>query len=95
MGGRHADVYSFWGEPLDGIRELIGRVRCAAAAIRPSSAGSPAEVVPVLQEMGLYRSAYESQTLRGNLGLPVPENRYTAARRQAVTSGAGLLRVGS
>ncbi len=32
VGGRHADVYSFWGEPLDGIRELVGRVRLAAAA---------------------------------------------------------------
>lgn len=32
VGGRHADVYTFWGEPLDGIRELIGRVRGAAAA---------------------------------------------------------------
>jgi alkanesulfonate monooxygenase len=31
VGGRHADVYSFWGEPLDGIRELIARVRLAAA----------------------------------------------------------------
>jgi alkanesulfonate monooxygenase len=31
VGGRHADVYSFWGEPLDGIRELIGQVRAAAA----------------------------------------------------------------
>ena len=37
-------------------------------------------VVPLLQERGLYRRDYEAQTLRGNLGLPVPENRYTAAR---------------
>jgi alkanesulfonate monooxygenase len=31
IGGRHADVYSFWGEPLAGIRELIGRVRDSGA----------------------------------------------------------------
>jgi alkanesulfonate monooxygenase len=31
IGGRHADVYTFWGEPLDGIRELIGRVRASGA----------------------------------------------------------------
>jgi alkanesulfonate monooxygenase len=31
VGARHADVYSFWGEPLTGIRELIGRVRGATA----------------------------------------------------------------
>ena len=29
------------------------------------------------------RAEYEAGTLRGNLGLPVPENRYTRARRTA------------
>ncbi|MGO4538533.1 LLM class flavin-dependent oxidoreductase [Paenibacillus sp. 2TAB19] len=33
-------------------------------------------VVPILQERGIYRTEYESDTLRGNLGLPIPENRY-------------------
>ncbi|MGE8077464.1 LLM class flavin-dependent oxidoreductase [Peribacillus loiseleuriae] len=33
-------------------------------------------VVPILQERGLYRTEYEHDTLRGNLGLEVPENRY-------------------
>jgi FMN-dependent oxidoreductase (nitrilotriacetate monooxygenase family) len=42
-----------------------------------------AEVVPVLQQRGLFRRDYEHTTLRGNLGLDVPENRNTAARRQA------------
>lgn len=42
-----------------------------------------AEVVPVLQQRGLFRREYEHATLRGNLGLDVPENRNTAARRQA------------
>ncbi len=37
-------------------------------------------VVPILQERGLYRTAYESDTLRGNLGLPFPVNRYTRER---------------
>jgi FMN-dependent oxidoreductase (nitrilotriacetate monooxygenase family) len=41
------------------------------------------EVVPVLQQRGLFRREYEHRTLRGNLGLDVPENRNTAARRQA------------
>lgn len=35
-------------------------------------------VVPILQERGIYRINYESDTLRGNLGLPIPANRYTA-----------------
>src|SRR5476649_2253563 len=42
-----------------------------------------AEVVPVLQQRGLFRTDYEHRTLRGHLGLEVPENRNTAARRQA------------
>jgi len=34
-------------------------------------------VIPILQERGIYRTEYESDTLRGNLGLPIPANRYT------------------
>jgi len=30
VGGKHADVYAFWGEPLDGIRHRIAQVRAAA-----------------------------------------------------------------
>lgn len=40
-------------------------------------------VVPILQERGLFRTEYEADTLRGNLGIPVPENRYSAARKAA------------
>jgi alkanesulfonate monooxygenase len=34
VGGKHADVYAFWGEPLDGIRRRIAQVRAAASAAR-------------------------------------------------------------
>jgi alkanesulfonate monooxygenase SsuD/methylene tetrahydromethanopterin reductase-like flavin-dependent oxidoreductase (luciferase family) len=34
-------------------------------------------VVPILQARGLFRTEYEADTLRGNLGLPFPANRYT------------------
>ncbi|EFM11955.1 Nitrilotriacetate monooxygenase component A/pristinamycin IIA synthase subunit A [Paenibacillus curdlanolyticus YK9] len=37
------------------------------------------QVVPILQERGLFRTEYESDTLRGNLGVPIPANRYAAA----------------
>jgi len=37
------------------------------------------QVVPILQERGLFRAEYESDTLRGNLGVPIPENRYTTS----------------
>ncbi|SCE80327.1 FMN-dependent oxidoreductase, nitrilotriacetate monooxygenase family [Micromonospora haikouensis] len=39
-----------------------------------------ADVVPLLQARGLFRTEYAADTLRGNLGLPVPVNRWTAAR---------------
>lgn len=43
-------------------------------------------VLPILRERGVVRTEYEATTLRGNLGLPVPENVHTAARRaQRVT----------
>ena len=33
-------------------------------------------VVPELQRRGLFRTEYEGRTLRENLGLPRPENRF-------------------
>ncbi|MFD1174930.1 LLM class flavin-dependent oxidoreductase [Paenibacillus puldeungensis] len=45
------------------------------------------QVVPILQERGIYRKEYESDTLRGNLGLAKPENRYTLHKK---TVSAGL-----
>lgn len=41
-------------------------------------------VLPILQQRGLFRTAYEGTTLRENLGLPFAENRYTALRRANV-----------
>ncbi len=37
-------------------------------------------VVPELQRRGIFRTEYEGRTLRANLGVPVPPNRYTASR---------------
>jgi hypothetical protein len=39
-------------------------------------------VVPELQRLGVYRTAYEGDTLRENLGLPVPASRYIADRKE-------------
>src|SRR3984957_9526848 len=47
------------------------------------------EVVPILRERGVVRAEYEAGTLRGNLGIPVPENRHTRARRAADADLAG------
>ncbi|MEU4154917.1 LLM class flavin-dependent oxidoreductase [Actinoplanes sp. NPDC026670] len=38
------------------------------------------EVLPILRERGVARTEYESATLRGNLGLPVPQNIHTTAK---------------
>ena len=43
VGGKHADVYAFWGEPLAGIQERIDQVRAAAAPVR---AGPPVQREP-------------------------------------------------
>ena len=40
-------------------------------------------VVPELQRRGLFRREYEGRTLRENLGLPRPENRFFAGHRRA------------
>ena len=42
-------------------------------------------VVPILQARRIYRTEYESETFRGNLGIPVPPNRYA---RRAVAAAA-------
>ena len=45
------------------------------------------QVVPILQRRGWYRTAYEGRTLRENLGLDRPANRFVeraAARRGEV-----------
>jgi hypothetical protein len=39
-----------------------------------------ADVVPLLRARGLVRTEYQADTLRGNLGLPIPRNRWTAER---------------
>ncbi len=43
-------------------------------------------VLPILKERGLFRTEYEADTLRGNLGLPKPENRYSQNATPQVTN---------
>ena len=44
--------------------------------------------IPILQRRGLFRTDYEAETLRGNLGLRPAENRHTAERRRREESHA-------
>ena len=46
------------------------------------------EVLPILRERGLARSSYQEDTLRGHLGLAIPENRHTVERRLSPAGGA-------
>jgi alkanesulfonate monooxygenase SsuD/methylene tetrahydromethanopterin reductase-like flavin-dependent oxidoreductase (luciferase family) len=39
------------------------------------------QVLPLLQQRGLFKKEYFADTLRGHLGLPVPENRWSAAHK--------------
>ena len=43
-------------------------------------------VVPILQARGLFRAEYQHDTLRGHLGLPVPENRWSRAAAPALAA---------
>ncbi|MBW4699295.1 MAG: LLM class flavin-dependent oxidoreductase [Aphanocapsa lilacina HA4352-LM1] len=44
-------------------------------------------VIPELQRRGLFRTEYEGRTLRENLGLPRPANRFAAAAAHPANSG--------
>ena len=44
------------------------------------------QVLPILKERGLFRTEYEADTLRGNLGLPKPENRYSRKAKPETAS---------
>lgn len=46
------------------------------------------QVVPILQERGLFRADYEGRTLRENLGLDRPDNRFAAERETKANAGA-------
>ena len=46
------------------------------------------QVVPLLQRRGVFRTEYEGTTLRENLGLRVPQNRYTRQARPALAKEA-------
>ncbi len=45
-----------------------------------------ADVVPSLQKRGLFRTEYAGDTLRANLGLPIPANRHSRERETAAAA---------
>ncbi|MGD6747964.1 LLM class flavin-dependent oxidoreductase [Streptomyces sp. BH106] len=81
-----SDAPTFAGTPVqlaDLLQELSG-AGLTGFRLRPAVAGHdlPAitrGLVPELQRRGVFRRAYEADTLRGLLGLDRPANRYAAA----------------
>lgn len=75
--GREPDPGVVRGPRLDGLNYSIGH---------PGQWRRFREdVIPIPAERGVVRTEYESGTLRGNLGLPVPENRYTRSRKAVLS----------
>ncbi|MER5883220.1 LLM class flavin-dependent oxidoreductase [Streptomyces sp. NPDC001941] len=80
-----SDALVFTGTPAQ-LADLLVEFRAAGLTgfrLRPAVTGHdlPAitrGLVPELQRRGLFRDAYEADTLRGLLGLPRPANRYAA-----------------
>ena len=68
----------FTGRALDGLNVHV--------SVPSAFARFTDEVLPILRERGIVRSEYEADTLRGNLGLPIPENVHTAARKSELVS---------
>jgi alkanesulfonate monooxygenase SsuD/methylene tetrahydromethanopterin reductase-like flavin-dependent oxidoreductase (luciferase family) len=71
--GQLADVLQEWHEAgLSGFR-------LRPAALSHDLAQMTEGLVPELRRRGLFRTAYEADTLRGSLGLTRPANRYQVA----------------
>jgi alkanesulfonate monooxygenase SsuD/methylene tetrahydromethanopterin reductase-like flavin-dependent oxidoreductase (luciferase family) len=79
-----SDALSFTGTP-SGLADLLVEWSAAGLAgfrLRPATIPDDLEaitraLVPELQRRGVFRRTYEMGTLRGRLGLPRPDNRYT------------------
>ncbi|MDX3801863.1 LLM class flavin-dependent oxidoreductase [Streptomyces sp. AK04-3B] len=82
-----SDARVFAGTPTrlaDFLQELTAEGGLSGFRLRPAVTGHdlPAitrGLVPELQRRGVFRTAYEADTLRGLLGLARPANRYAAA----------------
>jgi alkanesulfonate monooxygenase len=81
VAGKHADVYALWGEPLDGTRETIAKVRAAAAKygraddIRFVLAFRP--IVAETEDKAWERAAQILEKVKSNYGKSGPHVRNT------------------
>jgi hypothetical protein len=47
-------------------------------------------VIPLLQARGIYRTEYEGETLRENLGLAEPLNQFAVRKQQVHALSGGI-----
>jgi alkanesulfonate monooxygenase SsuD/methylene tetrahydromethanopterin reductase-like flavin-dependent oxidoreductase (luciferase family) len=76
-GRGHQEVVGSAQDVADVIEQWVDEEACDGLLIQPPLLLDDFErfadlVVPELQRRGRFRTEYESETLRGNLGLPVP-----------------------
>ena len=68
-------------DPREGVGDggalLLAALGFAAMTLPAALEDFTTLVVPELQRRGLFRTEYEARTLRGNLGISEPANRYT------------------
>jgi FMN-dependent oxidoreductase (nitrilotriacetate monooxygenase family) len=77
-----------WGTPqsiADDLHEWLEAGACDGFNLLFAHYPKPLEewvtmVIPELQRRGLFRTEYESKTFRGNLGVPIPQNRFAKNR---------------
>jgi hypothetical protein len=62
-----------------GKGDPVSEIRAASSRAAGGRIGDLDRVVSELQRRGLFRREYEGKTLRENLGLPRPENRFFAS----------------
>ena len=89
VGGKHADVYAFWGEPLEGIAERIRDVRAAAAphgrdprfsvSLRPIPAATESEAWARAEEI-LELTRARAEQMRKTWGWGGDKRDFAAAR---------------
>jgi FMN-dependent oxidoreductase (nitrilotriacetate monooxygenase family) len=78
-------------EIVDGLQEWFEAGACDGFNVLPTHLPESCEdfvvqITPELQRRGLFRTAYEASTLRGNLGLKPHLNRYSVARANAASA---------
>lgn len=80
-----SDAFTYRGGPAGLVELLLDWHAAGAFGFRLRPAALPEdlrvitrEVVPLLQERGVFRTGYTASTLRGHLGLPRPANRCAA-----------------